>query len=198
VKRYLVILGIIVAALAAAAPVAASDATTLSGTLSPPADNPNAGAHGRGTAALTISADRTHLEWRVTYVGTSSPITSVAFCAGTKPREIPIDSTCGFVIDQAAGGPSPITGSRTILPGQADNLSSGFTVIQLGSAAGPELSGYIAIGPALPDVLPDTAMVGPSEPRSSTVDPLRPLIVGLVAIAVLALIQARRRPPLEA
>ncbi len=150
-KRIVFLVVVAAAMLVPGSPASAAGSTTASGALTPVVENPNASPHGRGGVTLTMSADRTHLDWRITYAGVSIPITAVEFCGGENPRAYPIDPTCAFVIPQAPGGPSPIIGSRTIDTTQAALLASGFAVVQLQSAQGPQLSGYIAIGSPMPD-----------------------------------------------
>ncbi len=171
------------AALVLGLPAAAADAITLSGSLSPVVENPNASAQGHGDAVLTIGSDGTQLSWVITYSGVSSQITAVSFCSGNKPRVLPIGVTCAFVIPQADGGPSPITGSRTILAQEAETLSSGYAVIQLASADGPQLYGYI----------------GPPPPNNATVSDATPgtaggLVAAIGGLAAFMYVLTRWRP----
>lgn len=150
-RLQLAILAWLVGAFTLVPAVAAADPLQVSGRLTPLVANPLADPDGHGVAALTISADRTTLTYRITYADVGVPITAVYFCGGSNPREDPISITCAFVIPAVPGGPSPITGSTSIVAAQADVLASGFAVIQLDSAAGPQLAGYLEIGPPPPD-----------------------------------------------
>jgi hypothetical protein len=174
----------------AADPTSGADGMTVSGTLSPFTGNPSAGPDGKGTAVLTISGDRTQLAWTITYTGVSSPITHVYFCAGSNPPTYPIGDPCAFVMPQADGGSSPITGSRTLLPQQADSVSSGSVFVELDSGVGPQVAGYIKPGPRLPNM---ATVKGPSR-DVATANLLVPIIGGIGAfVYVLALGPRRRR-----
>ena len=176
--RQLAIFVWLVGTLAFAPGVAAADPLRVSGRLTPLAENPTADADGHGVVALTISADRTQLTYRITYDDVGVPITEVYFCSGFKPREEPIPVVCAFVISPSAGGPSPITGTRSIVRAQADVLASGFAVIQLGSASGSQLAGYVEIGPPPPDTA-TAAGVG-----SPVVGALLPALAGFITFVV--------------
>ena len=178
----------LVATLAFAPGVAAADPLPVSGRLSPLTENPTADPDGHGVVALTISADRTQLTYRITYGDVDVPITEVYFCSGFKPREEPIPVVCAFVISPSVGGPSPITGTRSIVSAQADVLASGFAVIQLGSASGSQLAGYVEIGPPPPDTA-TAAVVG-----SPVVGALLPVLAGFITLVVVLTGLTRRRP----
>ncbi|MEW5991475.1 MAG: CHRD domain-containing protein [Chloroflexota bacterium] len=184
----------IVGTLALVSAVAAADPLQVSGRLAPHVENPLADPDGHGVAALTISADRTTLTYRITYADVGVPITAVYFCAGSIPREDPISITCAFAIPAAPGGPSPITGSTSIVAAQADVLASGFAVIQLDSVAGPQLAGYIEIGPPPPDTSTAASPVAGALDDGS----ILPALPALITFAfVLRVRSARRAGELE-
>jgi len=187
-RRLMFLVGL-VGSLALVPDVAAADPLVVSGRLTPLLENDAADPDGHGVAALTISADRTQLTYRITFGDVAVPITAVYFCAGEMPRAIPISITCPFVISPSAGGLSPITGTRSILPAQADVLASGYAVIQLDSAAGPQLAGYIEIGPPPPDT--STSVGHVSAPR--IVASILPAIAALLAFVLVALSPSSRR-----
>jgi hypothetical protein len=175
--------------LALAGATAGSDEITVSGALSPFLGNPSAGGDGQGLAVLTISGDRTQLSWTITYTGVSSPITKVYFCAGSNPPVYPIGDPCAFVMSLAEGGFSPITGSRSIDAQQANVLSSGSVFIELDSAVGPQLAGYVQVG--LP---PPPNMATVEEPSSSSgAGALLAIAAGICAFVYVIALGPRRR-----
>jgi hypothetical protein len=173
--------------------VAAVDPLVVSGRLTPASENPAADPDGRGAAVLTINEARTQLTYTITYRNVAVPITTVNFCAGQNPREVPIPITCAFAIPAVAGGASPITGSQVIVASQADVLASGYAVIQLGSASGPQLAGYVQVGP-LP---PDTATIPRSTFQQSPINVGLPVLGGVVAFVLVAGSNSRRRRPVD-
>jgi hypothetical protein len=187
--RFAAILALLVGNLALAPTAAAADPGIVSARLSPLVENPEAGPNGRGIAALTISADRTQLTYRITYHDVRAPIMEVDFCAGQKPREVPISGTCAFAISPSPGGSSPITGSRSIEAAQADTLLSGYAVIQLSSAAGAQLAGYLEIGAPPPDTATATS-AGSQLPAERSIVPV---VAALLAFVVFVS-RSRRRP----
>lgn len=171
-RRLAILVGL--AAVFALAPgVAAADPLTISGRLSPVVGNPAADPDGRGVAVLTINDARTELTYKISYRNVAVPITAIYFCGGQKPRAYPIPITCAFAISPSDGGPSPITGTTSIVPAQADVLASGYAVIQLVSASGPQLAGYVQVGPPPTDTL--TAPAIGARPAS---DPLIAFALG--------------------
>jgi hypothetical protein len=186
--RFAAVLALLLGNLALAPTAAAADPWIVSARLSPVVENPEAGPHGRGIAALTISADRTQLTYSITYREVGAPITEVDFCAGQKPRVVPITGPCAFAISPSPGGSSPITGSRSIEATQADTLLSGYAVIQLSSAAGAQLVGYLDIGPPPPDTATATSAGSQLAPERSIV----PVVAALLAFVVFVS-RSRRR-----
>ena len=186
---------LVLAAATLLAPTAlAADEVIVSGHLSRVVLNPDSSANGRGAVTLRIAADRSSMTYRITYAGVRRPVTAVHFCSGSNPREVPIPITCAFVIPEAAGGPSPLVGTASLVPAQADTLESGFAVIELASAAGPEISGYIAIGLPLPDT--STAPAAVAGRRSDWWPLLALAVAALAATAVGSLLRpapSRRR-----
>ena len=176
-RRRLAFLVWFVGTMALAPVVAAADPLVVSGRLTPPVENPVAGPHGHGVAALTISADGTQMTYRITYGRVGAPITAVYFCSGSIPRDDPLALVCGFTIPEGAGGPSPITGSRSISPTAAAILESGYAVIELDSASGIQLAGWIELGPPPPDTA-TVPMVGAHPPL---VGFFVPALAGLIA-----------------
>jgi hypothetical protein len=185
--RLAIIVGLL-GALALAPAVTAADPSVVSGRLTPITENPAADPDGAGLAVLTINAARTELTYRITYRKVDAQITAVYFCAGQNPRVVPIPITCAFAISPSAGGPSPITGSRAIEPSQADVLMSGFTVIQLDSATGPQLAGYMLMGPPPPD----TATIPVIASQRSLIVVLLPLLGATVAFAFVVAASPKR------
>lgn len=185
--RSIALVGGLAAAVALAGPTAGVSETYVSGALSRFVGNPSAGAHGMGLAVLTIGGDGTQLSWTITYTGVSSPITKVYFCAGSNPPVYPIGDPCAFVMSLADGGPSPITGSRSIDAQQAAVLSSGSVFIELDSTVGPQLAGYVE--PGLPP--PNLATVG--EPaQGGGVSALVPIMAGIGAFLFVMALGPRR------
>jgi hypothetical protein len=182
---------LLLAAATLLAPAAlAADEIVVSGHLSRVVLNPDSSPNGRGAVTLRIAADRSSMTYRITYAGIRRTVTAVHFCSGSNPREVPIPITCAFVIPAAKGGASPIVGSVPLVPAQADVLASGFAVIELASAAGPEISGYIAIGPPLPDTSTVPALAAGA---ASDAWPLLPVaLAALAATAVAWLLRPAR------
>jgi hypothetical protein len=172
---------VLAAAMLFAPTALAADETVVSGHLSRVVLNPHSSPNGRGAVTLRIAADRSSMTYRIMYAGIRRRVTAVHFCSGSKPRELPIPITCAFVIPEASGGASPIVGTASLVPAQADTLASGFAVIELASDAGPEISGYIAIG--LP--LPDTS-TSPTAGAGGATDPWPLLPLGVAALAAAA------------
>ncbi len=161
--------------------------------LSRAVEDPQSSPGGRGLAVIKINPDRTVLTYRVTFAGVTSPITRVAFCVGqvAPPTIGPTPGPCAFsIIPAPPGGPSPIVGSVSILPSRFDVITGYGTFVELDSAKGREIRGYLLAG-APPDTA--TAEAIGAGPNASN-GPNAPFIVGLAGVvALVACLAARPR-----
>ncbi len=153
--------------------------------LTPAVENPQSSPGGRGLAIIKIDPDRTVLRYRITFAGVTHPITRVAFCDGQAalPTIAPTPGACAFsIIPASPGGPSPIVGSISILPSRFDVITGYGTFVELDSANGREIRGYLAAGTPPETATAERIEAGPNIGGGPNV----PFIVGLAGVVALA------------
>ncbi len=98
---------------------------------------PNASS-GSGTARVEL--DGNVIKWNVTYSGTTGPLTAGHFHGPAQPG-----ANAGVVVPFAGPLASPIVGSATLTPAQADQVKAGLWYVNLHTAANPggELRGQV-------------------------------------------------------
>ena len=99
-------------------------------------------ASGRAEASLTPATNV--LTWRITYSGLSGPVTGAHFHGPAMTGQ-----NASVVVPISAPLTSPITGSATLTPSQAADLTAGKWYVNLHTAANPngEVRGQVYVGP---------------------------------------------------
>ena len=106
--------------------------------LSPASEVPPSASSGSGTGKVEL--DGNVVKWTVTYTGMTGPVT-----AGHFHGPAAAGANAGVVVPFAGPLASPIVGSATLTPAQADQLKGGLWYINLHTAANPggELRGQV-------------------------------------------------------
>ena len=122
------------------APTSSAMTARLSGASEVPAVMTD--ATGRVEASLTAGTNL--LTWRVTYSGLSGPVTGAHFHGPAMAGQ-----NAGVVVPISAPLTSPITGSATLTPSQAADLTAGKWYVNLHTAANPngEIRGQVGVAP---------------------------------------------------
>ena len=122
------------------APTSSAMTARLSGASEVPAVMTD--ATGRVEASLTAGTNL--LTWRVTYSGLSGPATGAHFHGPAMAGQ-----NAGVVVPIGAPLTSPITGSATLTPSQAADLTAGKWYVNLHTAANPngEIRGQVGVAP---------------------------------------------------
>ena len=115
-----------------------SPAGTMTVPLSGQNEVPPNASGGSGTGKVEL--DGNVIKWTITYSGTSGPIT-----AGHFHGPATAGANAGVVVPFAGPLASPIVGSATLTPAQADQVKQGLWYINLHTAANPggELRGQV-------------------------------------------------------
>ena len=129
-----ILLGAVLSLVSVPTTAAAGAPFTLTARLSAAAEVPPVASGASGRAVVTINAERTQLQYRITYRGLSGPLVLAAFCVGWSTT----DMVCPFIGPELPMGPSPLVGTRAIVGIQADDWTSGQPWVQLTTAKNPE------------------------------------------------------------
>ncbi len=99
-------------------------------------------ASGRVDATYTASSNT--LTWKVSYTGLSGPVTGAHFHGPAKAGQ-----NAGVVVPATGSMASPISGSATLTPAQAADLTAGNWYFNLHTAANPggEIRGQVGVRP---------------------------------------------------
>jgi len=121
-----------------------SRSTNLTARLSGASEVPATMGAGSGTLEARLMADSRLLTWTLTYSGLSGPATAAHFHGPAAPGQ-----NAGVVVPMSAPLASPITGTATLTPAQAADLSSGKWYVNVHTAANPggEIRGQVEARP---------------------------------------------------
>lgn len=112
--------------------MAASNTTTLTGTLSGANEVPPVPTAGTGSAEATFNKETNVLTWKATYSGLSGPVRAAHFHGPAAAG-----ANAGIVVPLAGDLMSPLEGKATITPAQAADLLAGKWYLNLHTAANP-------------------------------------------------------------
>lgn len=146
-----ILAGILLLMVGAPSSTRAAAPLTLSARLTGSAEVPPVSGAARGRAVVVINAERTELQYRITYQGLSGPLRTAAFCIGWSTTDV----VCPFIGPELPVGPSPLVGTRPIIGIQAENWTSGQAWVQLLTDKYPqgEIRGLLTTLPATSTIL---------------------------------------------
>lgn len=118
--------------------------TALSARLSGASEVPGVMADATGIVEASLSSGTNVLAWKITYSGLSGPATGAHFHGPAMAGQ-----NAAVVVPISAPLANPITGSATLTPAQAADLSAGKWYVNLHTAANPngEVRGQVGVGP---------------------------------------------------
>ncbi len=118
--------------------------TTLTARLSGSSEVPAVTTDATGVLEATLTPGSNVLTWKVTYSGLSGPATAAHFHGPAMAGQ-----NAGVVVPFTGGVTSPITGSATLTPSQAADLSAGKWYVNVHTAAHPggEIRGQVGPRP---------------------------------------------------
>lgn len=118
--------------------------TALSARLSGASEVPAVMTDATGIVEASLGSGTNVLTWKITYSGLSGPATGAHFHGPAMAGQ-----NAGVVVPISAPLASPISGSATLTPAQAADLSAGRWYVNLHTAANPngEVRGQMGVGP---------------------------------------------------
>jgi hypothetical protein len=124
-------------------PAMAATSTALTARLSGASEVPAVMTDATGKFEASLAAGSNLLTWKITYAGLSGPVTGAHFHGPAMAGQ-----NAAVVVPIGAPLASPITGSATLTPSQAADLSAGKWYVNLHTAAnqGGEARGQVSVG----------------------------------------------------
>ena len=118
--------------------------TALAAKLSGTSEVPAVMTDATGIVEANLSSGTNVLTWKITYSGLSGPATGAHFHGPAMAGQ-----NAGVVVPISAPLASPISGSATLTPAQAADLSAGRWYVNLHTAANPngEVRGQMGVRP---------------------------------------------------
>lgn len=118
--------------------------TALSARLSGASEVPAVMTDATGIVEASLGSGTNVLTWKITYSGLSGPATGAHFHGPAMAGQ-----NAGVVVPISAPLASPISGSATLTPAQAADLSAGRWYVNLHTAANPngEVRGQMGVRP---------------------------------------------------
>lgn len=120
----------------------APSSTSMTARLSGASEVPAVSTDATGRVEVSLAAGTKLLTWKITYSGLSGPATGAHFHGPAMVGE-----NAAVVVPIGAPLTSPITGSATLTPSQAVDLSAGKWYVNLHTAAKPngEIRGQVVL-----------------------------------------------------